>query len=330
MRRSNLIGLVVCLVATGGTAGCVSGNGGSPTGTGGAIDAGTGGAPGAGGRVDAGAGGSTGTGGATGSGGATGAGGTSGAAGAVGTGGAGGTACVQTGDINACGDPLPPLASGDAGPSCPRALTTHGTVAANRTCWSTSATACSNHPEFPAVNPPIQAIDPSVDTRYSTGLSQNDGTYALTIDFKAAIRIDGIQLNYGTDLGDYARTYEVDVSADNATWQAAACGTAAAAVQITDIGFTAVTARYLRVFAIQTPLNGGTSWWSVHDLNVYVAAAVSDGGPGADGSVDAAGDTGADGSVDAAGDAGPDRPVDATGDASADGSVDAAGDAGVD
>jgi hypothetical protein len=299
MRRSNLVGLVVCLLAAGGAAGCVSGNGaGRTTGAGGAA----GGAPGAGGKVDAGTGGSTGTGGATGSGGATGAGGTVGAAGANGTGGS--TACVQSGDINACGDPLPPLASGDAGPSCPRALPTHSTVAANRTCWSASATACSNHPEFPAVNPPIQAIDPSVDTRYSTGLSQNDGTYALTIDFKAATRIDGVQLNYGTDVGDYARTYEVDVSADNATWQAAACGTAPAAAQMTDIGFAAVTARYLRVFAIQTPLDGGTSWWSVHDLNVYVAAPVPDGGPGTDGPVDAAGDAAADAPVDAAGDGG--------------------------
>ncbi|UJF32496.1 discoidin domain-containing protein [Paenibacillus hexagrammi] len=63
---------------------------------------------------------------------------------------------------------------------------------------------------------------------------------------------------------DYARGYEVYVSADGTNWgSAVASGTGSSAVITVD--FPAQSARYIKVVQTGTASN----WWSIHEIAVY-------------------------------------------------------------
>jgi hypothetical protein len=112
------------------------------------------------------------------------------------------------------------------------------------------------------LNPPVNAVDGNAASRFSTGVAQM--TPAIyQIDLGSVVSVDGVKLDSGTDPTDFAQSYQVDVSTNAIAWTPVACG---AGATVTDVAFTPVTARYIRV--TQNVVNSG-SWWSVHELNVY-------------------------------------------------------------
>ena len=67
----------------------------------------------------------------------------------------------------------------------------------------------------------------------------------------------------GGSLGDYARNWQLETSADGSTWTVKASGTASA--QLTNIDVAATKARYLRV----SSTGDAGNWWSIADLRLY-------------------------------------------------------------
>jgi fibronectin type 3 domain-containing protein len=149
---------------------------------------------------------------------------------------------------------------GASTPSNQASATTQSTgtlTALSRTGWVASAQPAS------ATDVPANAIDGNANTRFSTGAAQVNGQW-FQVDMLAAQSFSRVVMDSTASANDYARGYQVFVSNDGATWgNAIATGTGTAAV-IT-VNFPSQSARYLRI--IQT--SSATSWWSIHEFNVY-------------------------------------------------------------
>jgi F5/8 type C domain len=253
--------------------------GGAPSSVAGAPSAG---APAGGDMSGAGAPAATGGGGDTsamGGGGASSAGAPAGGASAGGT---AGDATAGTGGAPAGGAP----AGGSGGAAtCPASTGTHQTVALDRSCWNAVASDCAM--TTANMNPPQGALDVSLTTRFSTGVTMPLETAPFTyqIDMTTAVMITGVTVN-SVNATDWAPMLEVDVSTDGQAWTPVACGSGAS---VTDLSFTAVSARYVRLTQMGSAATGGGSgWWSIYDLNVYGSMGTempcATPGPGATGS----------------------------------------------
>ena len=229
--------------ATGGASAGASGTGGAAAGAGG-----TGGATAGSGGAAAGTGGAGGA--AAGTGGA-----------AAGSGGTGGAAAGTGGAAAGSGG------TGGSGPICPAPAASHSATACTKSCWKASASDCANYPDYPVLNPPVQAIDGLPTTRWSSGLKQNALSASYTIDLGSSVSVDGLKMDEGgvaADANDFAADYQVDVSTDSTTWTPVACG---AGATVTDVAFAPVTARYVRVTQKLSAVKD--KWWGVHEFNVY-------------------------------------------------------------
>jgi hypothetical protein len=112
-------------------------------------------------------------------------------------------------------------------------------------------------------NPPDNAVDGNINTRWSSGTSQTNGMW-FQIDLGAANTFRGLVLDAGTSSSDYPRGYQVNVSNDGLNWGIpVATGSGSSAV--TTILFGNQNARYIRV--TQTGSVSGL-WWSIHEINV--------------------------------------------------------------
>jgi F5/8 type C domain len=110
------------------------------------------------------------------------------------------------------------------------------------------------------------AIDGKASSRWSTSTRQQPGQF-LQIDMLKNQRIDGIVLDSQGNPFDYPRGYTVHVSNDAVQWgEAIATGVGTQAV--TNIQFSARSARYIRIEQTGSDSN---HWWSVHELTVYQA-----------------------------------------------------------
>jgi hypothetical protein len=115
-----------------------------------------------------------------------------------------------------------------------------------------------------ANNPPLAAIDGSVQTRWSTGAGQSAGQY-FEIDFGGYVQLSQVTLNSTGSVGDYARGYELAVSTDDIDFsRIIAAGTVDVppAGDLITIDFPVHSVRYLRIN--QTGFAG--NWWSIHEL----------------------------------------------------------------
>jgi len=134
--------------------------------------------------------------------------------------------------------------SGNQQPTCTPALTKHSASACTRSCWAASSSDCADYSTpSPNVGLPLSAIDGMASTRYTSGTGQAGSTW-FQIDLGAATEIDGVNLDSAASSGDFAASYEVQVSTDGSTWTSVACGSGA---PTTDIGFAPQTARYVRI-----------------------------------------------------------------------------------
>jgi hypothetical protein len=136
------------------------------------------------------------------------------------------------------------------------------------------------------MNPPSMALDASLTTRFSTGVTMplETAPFTFQVDMTTAVMITGVTVN-SSNATDFAPMLEVDVSTDGQTWTPVVCGTGAT---ITDLSFPAVSARYVRLTQMGSAATGGGSgWWSIYDFNVYGSTgtemACATPGPGATG-----------------------------------------------
>jgi len=110
---------------------------------------------------------------------------------------------------------------------------------------------------------PANMLDGNSASRWSTGIPMANAQW-ITVDLGSAKTFRQLTMDSGGSAADYARGYQVFVSADGTNWgTAVATGTGTAAL-ITST-FTAQTARYVRV--VQTGTS--TSWWSIVEFNLY-------------------------------------------------------------
>ncbi len=129
----------------------------------------------------------------------------------------------------------------------------------SRAGWVASASASDS------ASPPINSIDGSLSTRWSTGASQVNGQW-FQMDMGTTNTFYQIVLDATGWSGDYPHGYQVTLSNDGINWSGTvAAGTGNSAV--TTITFAAQSARYIRV--TQT-LSGQTgNWWSIDEFNVF-------------------------------------------------------------
>jgi hypothetical protein len=133
----------------------------------------------------------------------------------------------------------------------------------NRTGWVASASS-SNAPE-----PPANAIDGNINSRWSTGANQVAGQW-FQVDMGATNILSALVLDCGASTGDYPRGYQVYLSKDGVNWGTpVATGNGAV---VTTISFAAHAARYIRI--TQTG-SASANWWSIAEFNAYFAAPIS-------------------------------------------------------
>ena len=72
-----------------------------------------------------------------------------------------------------------------------------------------------------------------------------------------------VAVDSGGSLGDYARNWQLETSADGSNWTVKASGTGSA--QLTNIDVAATKARYLRI----SSTGDAGNWWSIADVRLY-------------------------------------------------------------
>lgn len=170
-----------------------------------------------------------------------------------------------TGGFNLPADTVAVLEYGgtDASTSVPTSSPTpdpnQSTSALNRSGWIATASSNAGGSQLPD-----NALDGSKESRWSTGINQQNGQY-FQVDMGSTQTFSQIVLDAATSNNDYPRKYDVYVSNDGLNWSSpVASGSSSSAV--TTVTFPTQSDRYIKI--IQT---GSVSywWWSIHDFNVY-------------------------------------------------------------
>jgi autotransporter-associated beta strand protein len=146
------------------------------------------------------------------------------------------------------------------GPNSPPINTvTTGNSVVSRSSWVVSASASASG------NPPANAIDGDINTRWTTGTSQANGQW-FQVDMGSACSFYQLVLDAGST-GGYPQSYQVNVSNDGVNWGSpVATGTGSAAR--TTISFPSQTARFIRV----TQTGTASTAWSICECYVYATA----------------------------------------------------------
>jgi hypothetical protein len=127
------------------------------------------------------------------------------------------------------------------------------------TKWTASASASA------VADPPTNAIDGILVSRWSTGVAQAPGQYHQ-IDFGGYVRLTQIVLDSTGSTGDHPRGFQAETSTDGVDFSNVIGSGAPGDVaqdQVT-IDFPPRAVRYLRV---ELTAAGG-SWWSIHEFRV--------------------------------------------------------------
>jgi hypothetical protein len=175
---------------------------------------------------------------------------------------------VRAGPIAGQAGPI----AGQAGPRVSPAAGQAGEAALSEAGWVASSNTNS------AGDPPANAIDGNISTRFSSDAYQAAGQW-FGVNLGSAQSFNQIELNAGGSAGDYARGYNVEVSANGSTFTSVATGTGTASPQT--ITFAAQTAQYIRVVLTAAST---TNWWSIAEFTAYTAGS-GGGGPPTGGSL---------------------------------------------
>jgi hypothetical protein len=141
--------------------------------------------------------------------------------------------------------------------------------------WAASASSSNlmNEPGDLLYNPPENALDGSLSTRWSSGKPQA-GDEWFQIDFGRTVTVSSVVLDMGEDAEvqsylDYARAYSVAVSDSSEDLSAPALAEGEGAAPLTRISLPdGALGRYLLV----RQTGEATAWWSIHELRADVRA----------------------------------------------------------
>ena len=142
------------------------------------------------------------------------------------------------------------------------------------TGWTATASTNSTGGDVPA-----NAIDGNINTRYSSDADQATGMW-FQVNLGSAQTFNQIEMNSGGSTGDYARGYNVEVSANGTTFTSVATGTGTSSPET--VTFATQTDQYIRVV-----LTAGvtTNWWSIAEFTVYSSGGGGGSGPPTGGSL---------------------------------------------
>jgi F5/8 type C domain len=181
--------------------------------------------------------------------------------------GAGLLACAATALVTILG--LVPLVGAAAPASAaPTAAAAAGAATAETALSETGWTASSNTSS--AGDPPSNAIDGNINTRFSSDTDEASGQY-FQVNLGSAQTFNQIEMDSGGSAGDYARGYNVEVSTDGTNFTSVATGTGTASPEI--VTFASQTAQYIRVVSTAAST---TSWWSIAEFTVYSGTATAE------------------------------------------------------
>jgi beta-glucosidase len=124
-----------------------------------------------------------------------------------------------------------------------------------RTGWTASASATGGG------DVAARMLDGDSATRWSTGTPMVNGQ-TVTVDMGASHTISQITMDSAGSASDYARGYQVALSANGTTWSAPVATGSGSAALVTAT-FPAQAARYIRV----TQTGSASSWWSIAEFN---------------------------------------------------------------
>jgi F5/8 type C domain len=142
-------------------------------------------------------------------------------------------------------------------------------TALSETGWTASASTAS------AGDPPANAIDGNINTRFSTDTPEAVGQY-FQVNLGSAQTFNQVKLDSGGSTGDFARGYNVETSTNGTTFTSVATGTGTASPET--VTFASTTAQYIRV--VITANGGTTNWWSIAEFTAYTSGSTSGGGGG--------------------------------------------------
>jgi beta-glucosidase len=124
-----------------------------------------------------------------------------------------------------------------------------------RTGWTATAAPSS------ASDVPARMLDGDTATRWSSGVPMANGN-TVTLDLAAARTFSKVIMDSAASASDYARGYQIAVSANGTSWTTVGTGTGTAALVSATIPVQ--TARYLRI----TQTGSASYWWSIAELNL--------------------------------------------------------------
>jgi hypothetical protein len=135
-------------------------------------------------------------------------------------------------------------------------------TALGRAGWSASTNAPSSKSDAPN-----NALDANLKTRFSTDEHQAPGLY-FEVNMGSAQTLDEIVMESPYSPHDFARGYNVEVSANGSSWTTVASCTGTNTPEI--VSFTPQTAQY-----VQVVLTASDSywWWSIDEFNAYTNVA---------------------------------------------------------
>ena len=134
----------------------------------------------------------------------------------------------------------------------------------NRGGWTASTNTAASGSDAAS-----NAIDGNLATRFSSDAAQGDGMY-WQADLGSPRTFDELQMQVPNSSGDYARSYDLEVSRNGRTWTTVADCTGTSDPEA--VSFPRQTAQYVRV--VVTMLADGLTTstgnsWSIDELNLY-------------------------------------------------------------
>lgn len=132
----------------------------------------------------------------------------------------------------------------------------------NRDAWT--LTASDNEETLPA------AVDGNLESRYTTGQVRENGMW-VQIALPEPLALTLLELDATPSPNDFSSQLTVEISRDGEEWEPAEI-IGSDIGPLTTISFVPVTARYLRLTNHE---NSRNTWWSIHDLRLFIKPAAA-------------------------------------------------------
>jgi F5/8 type C domain len=134
------------------------------------------------------------------------------------------------------------------------------------TALSRSAWVASTNSDASGADVAANALDGNLATRFSTDEDQAAGLY-FEVNLGSAQAFDEVEMEVPNSAGDYARGYDVEVSANGSSWATVAACTGTGTPEV--VSFPAQDDQYARV-VLTTGVT--TNWWSIDEFYLYTSS----------------------------------------------------------